>query len=148
LRMAMRSVIPRALTGEVQGIPRSAVSALVRRLSDGRVLSEEERAAENVYIKAFIRIFMYIYTYIWCIFIINHFLLLYVCTQKMEKERQEKQNLQAEKEKAEKDKADKVSNLTWVSSFLLTGRSTRLIRRSIGDFGISLELALADRTLD
>ncbi|XP_058182556.1 uncharacterized protein At2g27730, mitochondrial [Rhododendron vialii] len=51
----------------------------LRYLSDdrGRVLSEEERAAENVYI------------------------------QKMERERMEKLRQKAEKEKAEKEKAEK-----------------------------------------
>ncbi|KAG6578822.1 putative protein, mitochondrial [Cucurbita argyrosperma subsp. argyrosperma] len=72
--MAMRSVLsrisPTPLTMRASG------PGGFRYFSDGkgRVLSEEERAAENVYI------------------------------QKMEREKLEKQRLKAEKEKAEKEK--------------------------------------------
>ncbi|XP_009618927.1 uncharacterized protein [Nicotiana tomentosiformis] len=77
--MAMRSVV--SSTGVrrlMDGSGRSSVSGL-RYFTDGkgRVLSEEERAIETVYI------------------------------QKMERERMEKAKLKAEKEKAEREKADK-----------------------------------------
>ncbi|CAI9091380.1 OLC1v1026401C2 [Oldenlandia corymbosa var. corymbosa] len=80
--MAMRSVVSRGGLGrlmEGNGMRSSTISGL-RYFSDdkGRVLSEEERAKENVYI------------------------------QKWERERLEKQKLKAEKEKAEHDKSDKV----------------------------------------
>ncbi|XP_052188050.1 uncharacterized protein At2g27730, mitochondrial [Diospyros lotus] len=59
--------------------PAASSSGALRYFSDdkGRVLSEEERAAENVYIK------------------------------KMEREKMEKMKRKAEKEKAEKEKAGK-----------------------------------------
>lgn len=62
----------------MEGNRGSAISGL-RYFSDdkGKILSEEERAAETIYIK------------------------------KMEKEKLEKQKLKAEKEKAAKDKAEK-----------------------------------------
>ncbi|TYK11773.1 putative uncharacterized transmembrane protein [Cucumis melo var. makuwa] len=72
--MAMRSVLSRSSLTPCTA--RAAGAGGFRFLSDGkgRVLSEEERAAENVYI------------------------------QKMERERLEKLRLKAEKEKAEKEK--------------------------------------------
>ncbi|XP_021897697.1 uncharacterized protein At2g27730, mitochondrial isoform X2 [Carica papaya] len=73
--MAMRSALTRLV------LNRSMESARgpIRYFSDGkgRVLSEEERAAENVYI------------------------------QKMEREKLEKKKKKTEKEKAEKESADK-----------------------------------------
>ncbi|XP_057462829.1 uncharacterized protein At2g27730, mitochondrial-like [Actinidia eriantha] len=77
--MAVRSVVWRTqLRRLMEGNRRSATSGL-RYFSDdkGRVLSEEERAAETIYI------------------------------QKMERERMEKMKLKAEKEKAEKAKGEK-----------------------------------------
>ncbi|XP_022133918.1 uncharacterized protein LOC111006346 [Momordica charantia] len=72
--MAMRSVLSRSSL--TMSTVRTAGAGGVRVFSDdkGRVLSEEERAAENIYI------------------------------QKMEREKLEKQRLKAEKEKAEKEK--------------------------------------------
>ncbi|KAJ7970595.1 F1F0-ATPase inhibitor protein [Quillaja saponaria] len=74
--MAMRSVLRRVSLTRSMDSTRGAT----RYFSDGkgRILSEEERAAETVYI------------------------------QKMERERLEKQKKQAEKEKAEKDKENSV----------------------------------------
>ncbi|PWA46749.1 hypothetical protein CTI12_AA503450 [Artemisia annua] len=73
--MAMRSAIVSRSSGLFS---RSGSCCSVRLLSDqGRVLSEEERAAETVYIK------------------------------KMEKEQLEKKKLKEAKEKAEKEKAEK-----------------------------------------
>ncbi|CAL5404193.1 unnamed protein product [Camellia sinensis] len=76
--MAMRSVVSRTTLRRLMDSSRRSASGL-RYFSDGkgRILSEEERAAENVYI------------------------------QKMEREKLEKQRLKAEKEKAEKEKAEK-----------------------------------------
>ncbi|XP_059309593.1 uncharacterized protein At2g27730, mitochondrial-like [Lycium ferocissimum] len=77
--MAMRSVVSSSgLRRLMEGGGRSSVSGL-RYFSDkGRILSEEERAKETVYI------------------------------QKMERERMEKARKKAEKERAEREKADKV----------------------------------------
>nr|GEX26287.1 putative NADH:ubiquinone reductase [Tanacetum cinerariifolium] len=73
--MAMRSSI---ISRSSALLTPSMRSSSVRLFSDqGRVLSEEERAAENVYIK------------------------------KMEKEQLEKKKLKEAKEKAEKEKAEK-----------------------------------------
>ncbi|XP_015901073.1 uncharacterized protein At2g27730, mitochondrial isoform X2 [Ziziphus jujuba] len=71
--MAMRSLV---LSRAVLTRAMESTRGPTRYFSDskGRVLSEEERAAENIYI------------------------------QKMERERLEKQKLKAEKEKAEKEK--------------------------------------------
>ncbi|PIN14962.1 hypothetical protein CDL12_12406 [Handroanthus impetiginosus] len=77
--MAMRSVVSRnGLCRLMEGKWRSSASSL-RYFSDGkdRVLGEEERAKETVYI------------------------------QKMERERLEKLKKKAEQEKAEKEKPDK-----------------------------------------
>ncbi|KAL3338246.1 hypothetical protein AABB24_030408 [Solanum stoloniferum] len=78
--MAMRSVVSfsglRRLTEGANVALRSSVSGL-RYFSDGKILGEEERAQENIYI------------------------------QKMERERLEKAKQKAEREKAEKEKADK-----------------------------------------
>ncbi|XP_043691542.1 uncharacterized protein At2g27730, mitochondrial-like [Telopea speciosissima] len=70
--MAMRSVVKRVSLNRMM----EGVRKVPRYFSDGkgRVLSEEERAAENVYI------------------------------QKMEREKKEKMKLKAEKEKAASDK--------------------------------------------
>ncbi|XP_060183976.1 uncharacterized protein LOC132613775 isoform X1 [Lycium barbarum] len=79
--MAMRSVVSSSgLRRLMEGGGRSSVSGL-RYFSDstGRILSEEERAKETVYI------------------------------QKMERERMEKARKRAEKERAEREKADKES---------------------------------------
>ncbi|XP_031107926.1 uncharacterized protein At2g27730, mitochondrial [Ipomoea triloba] len=83
--MSMRSLALRTgLRGLMEGTPsgagRSSVSGL-RYFSDstGRILSEEERAKENVYI------------------------------QKMERERLEKLKKKAEKEKAEREKSGKIA---------------------------------------
>ncbi|CDO99921.1 unnamed protein product [Coffea canephora] len=80
--MAMRSVVLRSGLGRLmEGTPRSSSISAFRYFADdkGRVLSEEERAKENVYI------------------------------QKWERERLEKQKLKAEKEKekAEREKSEK-----------------------------------------
>ncbi|KAJ0493053.1 hypothetical protein HanRHA438_Chr12g0550951 [Helianthus annuus] len=78
--MAMRSTMTSRASLLLRAMDSSSSRSSYRFFSDqGRVLSEEERAAENVYIK------------------------------KMEKERLEKQKLKAEKEKAkaEKEKAEK-----------------------------------------
>ncbi|KAH7841293.1 hypothetical protein Vadar_028010 [Vaccinium darrowii] len=72
--MAMRSFVSRT---PVRRLMEGTRISGLRYSSDGRVFSEEERAAENVYIK------------------------------KMERERMEKLKLKAEKEKAEKEKAEK-----------------------------------------
>lgn len=77
--MAMRSVVSSSgVRRLMEGGRRSTVSGL-RYFSDskGRILSEEERAKEAVYI------------------------------QKMERERMEKARKKAEKERAEREKADK-----------------------------------------
>ncbi|KAK6135974.1 hypothetical protein DH2020_010513 [Rehmannia glutinosa] len=77
--MAMRAFVSRSgLCRSMEGSWRSSASSL-RCFSDGkgRVLGEEERAKETVYI------------------------------QKMEKERMEKMKKKAEQEKAEKEKSDK-----------------------------------------
>ncbi|XP_010321348.1 uncharacterized protein At2g27730, mitochondrial isoform X1 [Solanum lycopersicum] len=78
--MAMRSVVSfsglRRLTKGANVALRSSVTGL-RHFSDGKILGEEERAQENIYI------------------------------QKMERERLEKAKQKAEREKAEKEKADK-----------------------------------------
>ncbi|XAR64935.1 hypothetical protein NMG60_11008837 [Bertholletia excelsa] len=77
--MAMRSFVSRTSVGNfMEGKRGSAISGL-RYFSEGkgRVLSEEERAAENVYI------------------------------QKMERERMEKLKQKSEKEKAEKEQGEK-----------------------------------------
>ncbi|KAI5648378.1 hypothetical protein M9H77_34383 [Catharanthus roseus] len=78
--MSMRSVVSGSGLGRLMETNRrlSSTSGL-RYFSDdkGRILSEEERAKENVYI------------------------------QKWERERLEKQKQKTEKEKAEKEKADK-----------------------------------------
>ncbi|CAN4114425.1 unnamed protein product [Withania somnifera] len=80
--MAMKSVVSRSGVRLMGGGGRSAASGL-RYFTDGkgRILSEEERAKEAVYI------------------------------QKMERERMEKARLKAEKERAEREKADKGSEL-------------------------------------
>ncbi|XP_030549939.1 uncharacterized protein At2g27730, mitochondrial-like [Rhodamnia argentea] len=70
--MAMRAAARRASLTRFMDSSRGAARYLSS--GDGRILSEEERAAENVYI------------------------------QKMERERMEKQRRKAEKEKAEKEK--------------------------------------------
>uniref|UniRef100_A0A7N0RC83 Mitochondrial ATPase inhibitor n=1 Tax=Kalanchoe fedtschenkoi TaxID=63787 RepID=A0A7N0RC83_KALFE len=76
--MAARSLASRALTAtRLMDSTRRAAPAATRFFGDGRVLSEEERAKETVYI------------------------------QKMERERLEKLKKKAEKEQAEKDDADK-----------------------------------------
>lgn len=78
--MATRSVVLRSGLGRLmEGAYRSSSISAYRYFSDdkGRILSEEERAKENVYI------------------------------QKWERERLEKQKLKAEKEKAEPDKSGK-----------------------------------------
>ncbi|KAM0062657.1 hypothetical protein Hdeb2414_s0004g00150751 [Helianthus debilis subsp. tardiflorus] len=78
--MAMRSTMTSRASLLLRAMDSSSSRSSYRFFGDqGRVLSEEERAAENVYIK------------------------------KMEKERLEKQKLKAEKEKAkaEKEKAEK-----------------------------------------
>ncbi|KAF5777816.1 hypothetical protein HanPI659440_Chr12g0459051 [Helianthus annuus] len=78
--MAMRSTMTSRASLLLRAMDSSSSRSSYRFFSDqGRVLSEEERAAENVYIK------------------------------KMEKERLEKQKLKAEKEKAkaEKENAEK-----------------------------------------
>ncbi|CAM8958037.1 unnamed protein product [Rhodiola kirilowii] len=76
--MATRSVAVRALTARrLMDSTRGAAPAAVRCFSDGRILSEEERAKETVYI------------------------------QKMERERLEKLKKKLEKEQAEKAAADK-----------------------------------------
>ncbi|KAJ8551629.1 hypothetical protein K7X08_021644 [Anisodus acutangulus] len=77
--MAMRSVVSNSgLRRLMEGGGRSSVSGLRYFADDkGRILSEEERAKETVYI------------------------------QKMERERMEKARLKAEKERAEREKADK-----------------------------------------
>ncbi|KAL0302359.1 UNVERIFIED_CONTAM: hypothetical protein Sangu_3104800 [Sesamum angustifolium] len=78
--MAMRSVVSRSgLCRLIEGNWRSSASSL-RYFSDdkGRVLSEEERAKETMYI------------------------------QKMEKEKLEKLKKKTEQEKAEQEKSDKV----------------------------------------
>ncbi|KAI7738666.1 hypothetical protein M8C21_013201 [Ambrosia artemisiifolia] len=78
--MAMRSTITSRAALFRRAMDSSTTRSSVRFFSDqGRVLSEEERAAENVYIK------------------------------KMEKEKQEKQKRKEEREKAEKEKAEKMS---------------------------------------
>ncbi|KAL8538931.1 hypothetical protein ACS0TY_000795 [Phlomoides rotata] len=75
--MAMRSVLSRGgLFGLMEGNLRSSASSL-RYMSDGRILNEEERARETVYIK------------------------------KMEREKQEKLKKKLEQEKTEKEKAEK-----------------------------------------
>ncbi|KAJ8540315.1 hypothetical protein K7X08_030234 [Anisodus acutangulus] len=78
--MAMRSVVSRTgLRRLMEGgnvAQRSYISG-IRSFSDGKILGEEERAQENIYIK------------------------------KMERERLEKANQKAEREKAEREKADK-----------------------------------------
>ncbi|KAK9059835.1 hypothetical protein SSX86_020539 [Deinandra increscens subsp. villosa] len=77
--MAMRSFMISRSALFNRSIESSTSRSSIRLFSDqGRVLSEEERAAENVYIK------------------------------KMEKEKLEKQKLKEAKEKAEKEKAEKV----------------------------------------
>jgi len=77
MAMRMRSVLSRVSVSLTR--PMDSTRGATRYFSDdkGRVLSEEERAAETVYI------------------------------QKMEREKLEKQRKKAEKEKAEKEKADK-----------------------------------------
>ncbi|KAK1419671.1 hypothetical protein QVD17_28925 [Tagetes erecta] len=76
--MAMRSAMITRSSLFLRSMDTSISRSSFRFFSDqGRVLSEEERAAENVYIK------------------------------KMEKERLEKQKLKEAKEKAEKEKAEK-----------------------------------------
>ncbi|CAM8955065.1 unnamed protein product [Rhodiola kirilowii] len=76
--MATRSVAVRALTARrLMDSTRGAAPAAARCFSDGRILSEEERAKETVYI------------------------------QKMERERLEKLKKKLEKELAEKAAADK-----------------------------------------
>ncbi|KAI3517125.1 hypothetical protein L1887_16333 [Cichorium endivia] len=76
--MAMRSVLTSRSVLFRLSMDSSSSRSSFRFFSDqGRVLSEEERAAENVYIK------------------------------KMEKEKLEKQKLKEQKEKAEKEKAEK-----------------------------------------
>ncbi|KAK4750279.1 hypothetical protein SAY87_027728 [Trapa incisa] len=78
--MAMRSVVRRGGVNRMMETTRGAA----RQFSDikGRVLSEEERAVENVYI------------------------------QKMEREKMEKMKKKAEKEKAAKEKeAEKITTL-------------------------------------
>ncbi|CAK9180658.1 unnamed protein product [Ilex paraguariensis] len=77
--MAMRSVVSRISFRRFMETSRKSTSAGLRYFSDGkgRILSEEERAKETVYI------------------------------HKMEKERLEKQKLKEEKERAEKEKAEK-----------------------------------------
>ncbi|XP_024992197.1 uncharacterized protein At2g27730, mitochondrial-like [Cynara cardunculus var. scolymus] len=76
--MAMRSAIISRLAPFRSVTDSSSSRSSFRFFSDqGRVLSEEERAAENVYIK------------------------------KMEREKLEKQKLKEQKEKAEKEKAEK-----------------------------------------
>ncbi|KAA8534570.1 hypothetical protein F0562_032087 [Nyssa sinensis] len=77
--MAMRSVVSRTSVRRLmEGSGRSTASGLRYFSEDkGRVLSEEERAIENVYI------------------------------QKAERERMEKRKAKEEKEKAEKEKAEK-----------------------------------------
>ncbi|KAM3282745.1 hypothetical protein P3S67_026390 [Capsicum chacoense] len=94
--MGMRSVVPssgirRLMEG---GSGRSTISGL-RFFSDnkGRILSEEERAKETVYI------------------------------QKTERERMEKARLKAEKERAEREKADKVHIVSIFSHLLKLGYS-------------------------
>uniref|UniRef100_A0A2N9IAB5 ATPase inhibitor n=1 Tax=Fagus sylvatica TaxID=28930 RepID=A0A2N9IAB5_FAGSY len=79
MAMRMRSVLSRVSVSLTR--PMDSTRGATRYFSDdkGRVLSEEERAAETVYI------------------------------QKMEREKLEKQRKKADKEKAEKEKADKVS---------------------------------------
>ncbi|KAJ9553715.1 hypothetical protein OSB04_017760 [Centaurea solstitialis] len=77
--MAMRSAIISRSTPLRSFMESNTSRSSFRFFSDqGRVLSEEERAAENVYIR------------------------------KMEKEKLEKQKLKEQKEKAEKEKAEKV----------------------------------------
>lgn len=57
--MAMRSVLSRGrLFGLMEGNLRSSASSL-RCMSDGRILGEEERAQETVYIKVFINAFFF-----------------------------------------------------------------------------------------
>lgn len=76
--MAMRSSIISRLAPFRSFMESSNSRSSFRFSSDqGRILSEEERAAENVYIR------------------------------KMEKEKLEKQKLKEQKEKAEKEKAEK-----------------------------------------
>ncbi|CAA3005202.1 uncharacterized transmembrane DDB_G0293028 isoform X1 [Olea europaea subsp. europaea] len=76
--MAMRSVVSRGGLGRLMEINWRTSASGLRYLSDsGRVLSEEERAKETVYI------------------------------QKMERERLEKLKKKKEKEKAEKERAEK-----------------------------------------
>ncbi|GFP88836.1 hypothetical protein PHJA_001027300 [Phtheirospermum japonicum] len=89
--MAMRSVVSRSeLCRLMEGSWRSSASSL-RYFSDGkgRVLGEEERAQETVYI------------------------------QKMEREKMEKLKKKAEQEKAEKDKSDKVNYTQFLFYFIL-----------------------------
>ncbi|XP_059317586.1 uncharacterized protein At2g27730, mitochondrial-like isoform X2 [Lycium ferocissimum] len=74
--MAMRFVVSRCGLGRLMEGQRSSISGL-RSFSDGKVLGEEERAQENIYIK------------------------------KMERERLEKAKQKAEREKAEKEKDKK-----------------------------------------
>lgn len=93
-----------------------------RFFSDGRILSEEERAAENIYIKVFNFLFIYTYIYLYlylfssisnyrfCFCLIDWLIeIIVVFVKKMEKEKLEKQKLKEAKEKAEKEKAEKVS---------------------------------------
>ncbi|XP_059665893.1 uncharacterized protein At2g27730, mitochondrial [Cornus florida] len=77
--MAMRSVVSRSSLCRFMEGSRTSTPSSLRYFSDGkgRVFSEEERAAETIYI------------------------------QKMERERLEKQKLKAEKEKAQKEKSEK-----------------------------------------
>ncbi|KAA8539124.1 hypothetical protein F0562_025816 [Nyssa sinensis] len=77
--MAIRSVVSRTSVRRLmEGTGRYATSGLRYFSEDkGRILSEEERAIENVYI------------------------------QKVERERMEKQKAKADKEKAEKEKGQK-----------------------------------------
>uniref|UniRef100_A0A7N0ZVQ4 Mitochondrial ATPase inhibitor n=1 Tax=Kalanchoe fedtschenkoi TaxID=63787 RepID=A0A7N0ZVQ4_KALFE len=79
MSMAARSVASRALPASrlMDHTTRRTAPAATRFFSDGRVLSEEERAKETVYI------------------------------QKMEKERLKKLKKKEEKEQAEKEAADK-----------------------------------------
>ncbi|KAM7532261.1 hypothetical protein LguiB_035671 [Lonicera macranthoides] len=97
--MAMRSMVSRTPLVRLMEVTRQSPTSGIRYLSSGsgRILDEEERAAENIYIK------------------------------KMEKEKLEKKKLKEEKEKAEKEKSDKMGSSGVIFHYLGKGLNLVLL---------------------